>query len=140
MALKADTQNHFDLTYRYLQVLAIELRVALHNQGVHDPAAQQKILETFLFSVAMSWDARCLEDRKARKGRWHPTPCFRDSAQPEEASVIVVPDGADSFHEMAVFNAVEDAMAIHDPQRDWHFKYDGIDGAQLLAAKLPDDS
>ena len=31
MALKADTQSHFDLTYRYLQVLAIELRASARS-------------------------------------------------------------------------------------------------------------
>jgi hypothetical protein len=139
MALKLDSEKHYALAYRYLQILAIELRAALHQQGVKDSTVQQKVLQTFLFSVAMSWDDGCIEDHN-RRGTWHPTPCFRDSKEVGESSKLVVPDGADSFHEMAVFGAIEDAFAVDDPERDWHFTYDGIDGSQLLSVRLSEES
>jgi len=139
MALKLDSKKHFDLAYRYLQVLAVELRAALHQQGILDVGVQQKILETFLFSVAMSWDDYYIEDRASRKGMWHPTPCFRDSTEVAESSTLVLPDGADAFHELAVFDAVEDAFALDDPARNWRFKYNDIDGPQLLSARLSDE-
>ena len=140
MALKVDSDKHYALTYRYLQVLAVELRAALQRQGINDVTAQQKVLETFLFSVAMSWDDGCIEDDDSRKGAWHPTPCFRDSKEIGESTVLVVPDGADSFHEMAVFGAVEDAFAVDNPEHDWKFTYDGIEGPELLSARLSDES
>ena len=121
-------------------MLAVELRAALQRQGIQDTTAQQKILETFLFSVAMSWDDGCIEDSDSREGTWHPTPCFRDSKEIGESIVLVVPDGADSFHEMAVFGAVEDAFALDDGQHDWKFTYDGIEGPELLSARLSDGS
>jgi extradiol dioxygenase family protein len=136
MGLNVDSKSHYALTYRYLQVLAVELRAALHQQGVRDVGVQQKILETFLFGVAMSWDDGCIEDNGSRAGTWHPTPCFRDSKEMGESRTMIVPDGADAFHEMAVFGAVEDAFALDDPERDWKFTYDGVDGSKLLFSRL----
>ena len=140
MALKIDSKKHYALTYRYFQVLAVELRAALHQEGVQDQTVQQKILEAFLFSVAMSWDDGCIEDPELRRGAWHPTPCFRDSKEISESTKLVIPDGADSFHEMAVFGAIEDAFAIDDPERDWKFKYDGVEGSHLLSTRLSEES
>lgn len=140
MGLKVDSDKHYALTYRYFQVLAVELRAALQEQGIQDVSVQQKILETFLFSVAMSWDVGCIEDNDSRKGTWRPTPCFRDSKEIGESTVLVVPDGADAFHEMAVFGAVKDAFEPDDPKHNWKFTYDGIEGPELLSTRLSDES
>jgi hypothetical protein len=132
MAVTIDNEGHYALTYRYLQVLGAELRAALQVNGVRDPDQQWKILKTFLFDLAMSWDDGCIKDSDSRPGHWYPTPCFRDDLDATRAATFVIPDGQDSFHELAVFSVLDDLFAMNDPERDWKFQYNETPGSDLF--------
>jgi hypothetical protein len=138
MPVNIDSEAHYALTYRFLQVIGVELRAALHINGVQDSDQQRKILERFLFDLATSWDNGCIKDADSRPGYWYPTPCFRDDVEAGRAKTLVVPDGADAFHEMAALSVVEDLFAMDDPEKDWKFEYDEVAGAELFALRIAD--
>ena len=119
--MKITTEHHFDLTYRFFQVQALNLISALTESGISDPEKITSIIEAFIFSMADNLDESFIRDKKLSDKPYYPMVCFRDREQVDEATEVVIPDGHDAFHETLPFGIVNDVLASGDRKLGFTF-------------------
>ena len=130
--MKTSTKDHSVLASRYMQVLAVELAVILEDHGVSDPETRRKIVESFLFGMAVGWDQYYVTDFATGRAKARPAVCFRFAD-----GEFVVPDGQEEFHEWAPFQATASIFDPDNPDSDLDFVYDnGINGEVPYSKQL----
>ncbi|MBX7104035.1 MAG: hypothetical protein K1X57_08130 [Gemmataceae bacterium] len=129
--MEISTKDHFQLTFRYLQVMAIQLASALQEHGVTDESQEREIIQSFLFNVCSGWDQYYITDPTCSREKVRPSMCF---LQGEEE--VIVPTGEDDFHELACYGAVESVFEPTDPNNDLNFVWDNGANGDIPFSKM----
>ncbi len=106
--------RHFDLTFRYFQLTAINLIDAMQKQGIVDQEKIRQILEEFIFAQTSNLDQYYIKTDSDSSQKYYPSICFRDTELEECVQNWILPDGYDDFHATLPFGVVDSIFEPDD--------------------------
>jgi len=112
--MKIISDNHYKLVYRYFEVMALHIIDVLKKNRIENEEQFKEMLKCLLSSAAIDLDQYYIRDKELGDKKFYPMICFRDKEYVKEAQEIVIPDGADDFHDMLPYGVVDDVFEMRE--------------------------
>jgi hypothetical protein len=110
--MKIKTDNHFDLVYRFFELMAVHIIKQIADNKISDEEQLKTMVIQFISDVAIDLDQFYIKDKEIGNKKFYPMICFRDTEYINESQEIVIPDGNDLFHETLPYGVGDDVFEM----------------------------